>query len=166
VTAILVFLGIVLAGAIVTAQASHRLAVAGEFDRSRRIIRRYARVAGLAGAASLWATLGWPFKAETVTAWEEVTRPVDEVVDEAYQDTVVTTTDPPWWKFWQKRTESAETVVRHHQVPHTRSETERVSRSEEVQHFSWWLVLPMAITGLLGYRLVFPLVRFCWKCFG
>jgi hypothetical protein len=101
-----------------------------------------------------------------VTVWDEVARPVEELVDETYDDTVVTTTDPPWWKVWRKRTESAETVTRHRQVPHVRTQTERVARSAEVRHLSPWLLLPMALIGWLSYRLVFPLVRVGWRCFG
>jgi hypothetical protein len=41
-----------------------------------------AALTGLAAAGSVWATLDWLSKAETVSVWEEVTRPAEEMVDE------------------------------------------------------------------------------------
>jgi len=157
---------IVAIGSIVAAIVGHRRALRGELDSSRSAIRRSAVFTGIACVLSLWLNLGWPWKESTVTVFEEVVQPIQEIAEEAYEETTVTTTKPPWWKFWSKPSESSETVIRNRPVTRIVEKREHVPRSAQASEFSGWLLIPMLAIGWLGYKSVTPLVRLHWRVWG
>ena len=107
-------------------------------------------LAAAGGAALTLPTLGWPFKAVSVSVPGEVTRTVVETMDVPVQITR--------WFFWKAtRTETREV---------TREVKETVYRTEARSEFSAGLLLPMVAVGVLCYFLEKWAVLLAWRCFG
>ena len=77
---IAVILGLVV-GMVAGGWQSLRLAREGDLKKAQGVLRRAAILAAGCGVLLTVPTLGWPFKAVTVSAPEEVTRTVVETVE-------------------------------------------------------------------------------------
>lgn len=117
-----------------------------ELESAARSLRWGSFAAGGFAMVCTTLTLGWPMKAIEISVTQEVTRTVVETVQVPVRT----------WRFWTTETEAQDVA---------REITEELVRSERVRQFSVWMLVPMAIVGVIGGWLFRWSVRVLWRWF-
>jgi len=129
---------------------SLRLARQGDLQGAHRALFQASLLAAACGIGLTTLTLGWPFKEVSVSVPEEVSRTVVETVLVPVQFTY-------WIFFKATRTETREV---------SKEVREIFFRRQTAFEFSPWLLIPMALVGLLCFYLEKGVVHLLWRWFG